>query len=331
MSANGTAAGGRGMYIAAAAIVVVAPLAAAAIRWSMPAGTTEPIQPVEPGNGAQPLSRVELEIESSTPGARVTLLGETHTLPWSGEVAGSTTPVEVTVTAPGHQGLIFKFSLDRPRRIRFDLQPGSGVMSATPEETDDALNPDEIESDDVLLDAGIDAAARRAEKKERRLLAHARAALATAPSSPSTPHTEPVPPPTTAPTAVATAAPPATATAPPATVAPTVASPPPPATAEIKPGTVDVKGVRATVRAHGGEVQACYDRARLEVRDLQGRISIEAAVNPVGQVTSARLTGSTVASHRLEGCLLEAFRTWTFPQPAGGVPGVLSYNFVFKD
>ena len=97
----------------------------------------------------------------------------------------------------------------------------------------------------------------------------------------------------------------------------------------MAPGYVDPKGVRATVRAHASEAQACYDRAQLEKADLKGTIAIGATVGPSGDVVSANITNATVRHARLEACLLGAFRSWRFPAPAGGVNGAISYNFKF--
>ncbi|WP_394841501.1 TonB family protein [Pendulispora brunnea] len=113
--------------------------------------------------------------------------------------------------------------------------------------------------------------------------------------------------------------------------------PPPPVTqqpsappvAAPAPGTVDHKGVRATVAAHRGEVQACYDRAHLERNDLRGKVVVSATISPQGQVLSANVANSTANSTRLEQCLISAFQGWTFPAPAGGVNGSVTYTFNF--
>jgi serine/threonine-protein kinase len=115
----------------------------------------------------------------------------------------------------------------------------------------------------------------------------------------------------------------------PSPVAPAAAEPAPAAAPAVQPGFVDPKGVRATVRAHAAEAQACYDRAQMEKPDLKGSIAIAATVNASGDVVSAAITNATVHHPRLESCLLGAFRSWHFPAPAGGVNGPVSYNFKF--
>ena len=135
------------------------------------------------------------------------------------------------------------------------------------------------------------------------------------------------------PTAVATnvGTPPATA----ATNGGTTTTPPPPTTppaaavAAPPPGTVDGKGVRSTIRAHSAEVQSCYDRAHLERNDLHGNVLISSTIGPQGQVLNAGVANSTANSSRLEQCLIGAFQSWTFPPPAGGVNGTVTYTFKF--
>ena len=122
---------------------------------------------------------------------------------------------------------------------------------------------------------------------------------------------------------------------PPTTQTPAVSTPPttPPTqpAAAPTPGTMDNKGVRATIRAHSGEVQACYDRAHLERNDLRGKVVVTSTIGPQGQVLSASVANSTANSARLEQCLITAFQGWTFPSPAGGANGTVTYTFNFDN
>ena len=134
-------------------------------------------------------------------------------------------------------------------------------------------------------------------------------------------------PPVTPPPIVAQNDPKPTVVAPPP-VAPVVA-PPPVAPAGPAPGTVDSRGVRATIHAHGSEVQACYDRAHMEKPELHGRVVVGASIGQSGEVLSASVQSTSANSSRLESCLLGAFNRWVFPVPAGGVNGNISYTFNF--
>ena len=92
---------------------------------------------------------------------------------------------------------------------------------------------------------------------------------------------------------------------------------------------MDPKAVRAAVSAHAAEVRTCYERAAMEHPDLHGKLSIRATVDPSGQVLSATPTSTVEGGARLEACVVSAFRSWTFPAPAGGVSGNISYSFRF--
>jgi hypothetical protein len=110
-------------------------------------------------------------------------------------------------------------------------------------------------------------------------------------------------------------------------------SPPRPADvpAPLSPGTVPAKAVAATVRTHAAEVQECYERALMDGIPLHGRLTVTAALDPGGRVLSASPTSSTIeGGARLRTCVVDAFKSWTFPAPAGGVKGNITYSFSFE-
>jgi hypothetical protein len=103
-----------------------------------------------------------------------------------------------------------------------------------------------------------------------------------------------------------------------------------PAATSLSPGTVDPKAVKATINAHAAQIRTCFERATMERPDLHGRLSIQATVDPSGQVLSATPTSTIEGGARLEACVLSAFQGWTFPAPAGGVKGSFKYSFSFE-
>jgi hypothetical protein len=114
--------------------------------------------------------------------------------------------------------------------------------------------------------------------------------------------------------------------------APAVA-PPPAATVTVAPpapGTLDSKAVAATIRAHGGEVQECFERARMNRPDLQGRLTIQSTISPDGRPLSTSVTSNIEGGARLESCVSSAWQSWTFPAPAGGVNGTVRKTFTFE-
>jgi len=89
---------------------------------------------------ASPESRtVSLRVRSGTSGARVTLRGRTHELPFDDQLRPGTEPELVELTAPGHEGRRFWLKLDQPVHLAANLPGGRGVLEASAEETGVAL------------------------------------------------------------------------------------------------------------------------------------------------------------------------------------------------
>jgi hypothetical protein len=82
---------------------------------------------------------VSLRVRSGTSGARVTLRGRTHELPFEDQLKPGTEPELVELTAPGHEGRRFWLKLDQPVHLAANLPGGRGVLEASAEETGVAL------------------------------------------------------------------------------------------------------------------------------------------------------------------------------------------------
>lgn len=309
-------------YAVAGAVLVIVPLAVVAYRFASRGSLPAP----PPIAKQAPLVRMDVEVTSPTPGAIVKIAGEAHPVPFSGDVAGGTSLVVVELTAPEHEGRTFRIVFDRPRRLAFALPSGAGMVEATPEEHEHAVATD----DQVLVTRPNNVASATAIVARHEVKALATGSASGTASAVASVNVPSAPTVTAEPPATAAAVvPPPTAAAVAATVvAPSKTAPTAPA---VQAGTVDPKAVRATVRAHASEVQTCYDRAKLDVPDLKGRLTVEASVNGAGRVQSARVVESDVRSSRLEVCIVSAFQGWSFPAPAGGVPGSVKYTFVFQD
>jgi eukaryotic-like serine/threonine-protein kinase len=128
---------------------------------------------------------------------------------------------------------------------------------------------------------------------------------------------------TTSPAAVAT----------PAAVAATQASPPPepasPAPA-VPNGTIPMPAQKAVFDAHSPEIQACWERARMEQPFLSVRVAINATVAPDGHVSNVAVSATHEGTSRLQACIRSAVQTWTFPRPAGDTAGRVSRTFLFE-
>lgn len=142
------------------------------------------------------------------------------------------------------------------------------------------------------------------------------------------------------------AAEPPTATDPAATSpAPTAAEPPtdpaPAPTVEVAWGrepavapplpSLDKNDIREVVRAHLGEVRACYTRALASDPALSGRVGVRWTIGPGGDVTAVDVQSmmSPTSGPSVADCIASAIRGWVFPAPQGGGSVVVSYPFIF--
>lgn len=99
--------------------------------------------------------------------------------------------------------------------------------------------------------------------------------------------------------------------------------------ADYQGGYATNASVRNVVRAHLGEVSACYDRRLLARPTLQGRIEIQFTISRAGHVTNAGITSNTLHDEPTEYCILSALRSWQFPRSSGGVV-LATYPFVLR-
>ncbi len=158
------------------------------------------------------------------------------------------------------------------------------------------------------------------------LLTSCRPPSGTTPSEPA--------PPATAPATASPATPSPASAIPPATDAsPSApAARPTPGGAPDSPaptGSIDKNAIREVVRAHVGDVRACYNHGLASNPELAGRVTLQFTIGPRGAVTSVVIQDSTLAkqSARVGECIASAARNWAFPAPEGGSV-VVTYPFV---
>jgi outer membrane biosynthesis protein TonB len=89
--------------------------------------------------------------------------------------------------------------------------------------------------------------------------------------------------------------------------------------------------LQAALRAKGGQVRGCYERALRQNSMVQGRLVINVRVGPKGQVCSAGVAQNTLGDPGVASCVLQMFRSGAFPAPEGGcVDAQVPMNFVPK-
>lgn len=101
----------------------------------------------------------------------------------------------------------------------------------------------------------------------------------------------------------------------------------------LRGGTVTANGglsreaIRRVVRRHLNEVRFCYEQALQSRPDIEGRVAVRFFIAPSGAVQAAVVGQSTVGNQRVEHCIVNSVRRWTFPQPDNG--GVVSVTYPF--
>jgi hypothetical protein len=117
-------------------------------------------------------------------------------------------------------------------------------------------------------------------------------------------------------------------------------APPPPPPAEPDAGKKDAPKKRAIVSSGGGgcgvcsgdvspqlksslsgaagSVRGCYERALRQNQMLQGKLVVSVKIGSHGQPCSASLASDTLGDGSVASCVLQKFRSGTFPAPIGG-------------
>jgi TonB family protein len=104
----------------------------------------------------------------------------------------------------------------------------------------------------------------------------------------------------------------------------------------IRSGQADVHGslskevIRRIIGRHINEVRFCYEQELNSRPDLQGRVAIKFIISPTGAVQTAAVDNSDMGNAKVEQCIAQAVRRWTFPAPEGGGIVVVSYPFVLS-
>lgn len=102
----------------------------------------------------------------------------------------------------------------------------------------------------------------------------------------------------------------------------------------ISTGEADVRGslsrevIRRVIRRHINEVRFCYEQELAQRPDLAGRVTVSFIISATGSVQTASVANTTLNNSRVEECISQAVRRWTFPAPDGGGAVLVNYPFV---
>jgi TonB family protein len=94
-------------------------------------------------------------------------------------------------------------------------------------------------------------------------------------------------------------------------------------------GSLDKEIIRRVVHLHMNEVKYCYDQELVPKAGLEGRLSVQFVISPVGQVLTSVVQSSTLGNVYVEKCVTDAVKRWPFPKPREGGIAIVSYPFNF--
>jgi hypothetical protein len=103
----------------------------------------------------------------------------------------------------------------------------------------------------------------------------------------------------------------------------------------LRVGAAEVRGslskeiIRRVIQRRVNEVRFCYEQELHARPDLHGRVNVKFIISPEGAVQAATIESTELAAARVEACIVQAVRRFTFPAPDGGGIAVVSYPFVF--
>ncbi|HET9931562.1 MAG TPA: protein kinase [Polyangiaceae bacterium] len=103
-----------------------------------------------------------------------------------------------------------------------------------------------------------------------------------------------------------------------------IAAPKPAAASRLAPSAI-----AAVVRAHGSELQNCFERAQLDFDIAKGKLAIVATLDREGHVIDARAALPDADHARLGLCLTTAAKRWKFPSNASAQP-FTQYRLLFE-
>ncbi len=94
-------------------------------------------------------------------------------------------------------------------------------------------------------------------------------------------------------------------------------------------GALDRDIIRRIVRSHINEIRYCYERKLVQDPSLAGNVTVNFVINSEGDVTSSKVTSTTIRDRQVSTCVANRVLRWRFPDPAGGGIVSVTYPFVF--
>ncbi|WP_370459028.1 TonB family protein [Aggregicoccus sp. 17bor-14] len=95
-------------------------------------------------------------------------------------------------------------------------------------------------------------------------------------------------------------------------------------------GGLDKDVIQKVIRQHQNEIKYCYESELNKQPDLKGKVAVAFTIDPMGGVSEADVTETTLGSSAAEQCMLSRIRRWKFPEPKGGGTVAVTYPWIFS-
>ncbi len=95
-------------------------------------------------------------------------------------------------------------------------------------------------------------------------------------------------------------------------------------------GGLDRAVIQATIAKYLSQVRACYEQGLSQSPGINGTVTMNFEVSPVGSLGFARVQKSTLGHAGTESCIAQRMMGWKFPKPLGGVAVKVSYPFLLR-
>lgn len=92
---------------------------------------------------------------------------------------------------------------------------------------------------------------------------------------------------------------------------------------------ISTEAIRAVVDAHAGALADCYRLALAESPELKGTVRVQFTIEGDGIVVDPELVDGP-GNATLEGCVVDAVASWSFPEPRNGRSVMVTYPFFFS-
>jgi len=96
-------------------------------------------------------------------------------------------------------------------------------------------------------------------------------------------------------------------------------------------GKLDQAVIVQTVKAKMPEVNGCYDAAMKDnAEEINGTVNVAMVISADGKITESKVKDTTTKAPKLDQCIVEKVKTWTFPKPNPAGEVAIIYPFVFE-